>query len=450
MANTTITQLSQSLSLNGDEKLALDNLAGTFNTTLNSMSIFTDKFGSIYPLSSSVALGDRIKVRRGTSLYNIQPGSSIFRDAPTGSGDATSNQVVLGSDSRLTNSRTSLAHSHSIDDTYLLQSELDKRIRTSSIAVANGVASLDGFGKVPLSQIADKLLEQVLYIGTWNPVSNTPFLSDVLGINQASLVKGNYYVATAAGTVNFGSGNITFGIGDWAISNGVRWQKVNTDAINSVAGKSGSAVTLYVTDIIDAVSVNGSTMAENSTITVSMVPTSSLHIVNKAYVDGKFLPLAGGTMTGDIYVSSTNQVQFNATDRYIRGGTDSILFYKGSDINFRVYDTGIAFVRSDLRVGGDITAFYTSDRRLKDNIKTLENPIEKLKKISGVSFDWKPESGHTGKDVGVIAQELEEIIPEAVTTRDNGFKAVKYDRIIPLLIEAIKSLQSQVEELKNK
>ena len=57
--------------------------------------------------------------------------------------------------------------------------------------------------------------------------------------------------------------------------------------------------------------------------------------------------------------------------------------------------------------------------------------------------------GNEGHDVGVIAQEIEEVLPEVVTTRDNGYKAVKYEKIVPLLIEAIKEQQEQIEELKN-
>ena len=57
--------------------------------------------------------------------------------------------------------------------------------------------------------------------------------------------------------------------------------------------------------------------------------------------------------------------------------------------------------------------------------------------------------GNEGHDVGVLAQELEKVLPEVVTTRDNGYKAVKYEKIIPLLVEAIKELQAEVQELKN-
>ena len=104
----------------------------------------------------------------------------------------------------------------------------------------------------------------------------------------------------------------------------------------------------------------------------------------------------------------------------------------------------------------DVVAFSTSDKRLKENIKPLDNALDKVLKISGVSFDWKPLSeeekktihGNEGHDVGVIAQEVEEVLPEVVQTRDTGYKAVKYDKIVPLLIEAIKELKEEVEELK--
>jgi hypothetical protein len=105
----------------------------------------------------------------------------------------------------------------------------------------------------------------------------------------------------------------------------------------------------------------------------------------------------------------------------------------------------------------DVVAFSTSDKKLKDNITPIENALDKVSQIQGVEFDWKPLSdekkrsihGNEGHDVGVIAQEIEKVLPEVVTTRDNGYKAVKYEKIIPLLVEAIKELQAEVQELKN-
>jgi hypothetical protein len=101
---------------------------------------------------------------------------------------------------------------------------------------------------------------------------------------------------------------------------------------------------------------------------------------------------------------------------------------------------------------GDITAFKSSDKRLKDNIVKIENPIEKIKKIGGYNFEWnklgEKYTINKGNDVGVIAQEIEDVLPEATTTRDNGYKAVQYEKIVPLLIECIKSQQSMIEGLQ--
>jgi hypothetical protein len=103
-------------------------------------------------------------------------------------------------------------------------------------------------------------------------------------------------------------------------------------------------------------------------------------------------------------------------------------------------------------VGGDIVAYSSSDRELKNNILPIINPLEKINKIGGYSFDWneKKQDIYKGTDIGVIAQEIEEVLPELVQTRENGYKAVKYDKLVSLLIEGIKDLSKQVEELKNK
>jgi hypothetical protein len=99
----------------------------------------------------------------------------------------------------------------------------------------------------------------------------------------------------------------------------------------------------------------------------------------------------------------------------------------------------------------DIIAFASSDKRLKDNITPISNPIKKIQKIGGYEFDWNDKQDtYEGHDIGVIAQEIEEVLPELVTTRDNGYKAVKYDKIVALLIEAIKDQQKQIDELKSK
>ena len=109
--------------------------------------------------------------------------------------------------------------------------------------------------------------------------------------------------------------------------------------------------------------------------------------------------------------------------------------------------TGLS-VTGAISATGDITAFSASDQRLKDNITPISDPLSKVLSISGNTFDWNEKSENEGNDVGVIAQEIIEVLPEAVTTRDTGYLAVRYEKLVPLLIEAIKEQNQNIEKLK--
>jgi hypothetical protein len=96
-----------------------------------------------------------------------------------------------------------------------------------------------------------------------------------------------------------------------------------------------------------------------------------------------------------------------------------------------------------------VVAYFSSDKRLKDNLKPIENSLDKVSKLSGYEFDWNDkQKTYKGHDIGVVAQEVEEVLPELVATREDGYKAVKYEKIVSLLIEAIKELKEEIEELK--
>jgi len=108
-------------------------------------------------------------------------------------------------------------------------------------------------------------------------------------------------------------------------------------------------------------------------------------------------------------------------------------------------------VVGNIKATGDVVAYSSSDERLKDNKKNIENALEKVESLNGVEFDWNDKQDvYEGHDIGIIAQEVEKIVPEIVNTRDNGYKAVKYEKLVPLLIEAIKELSDKVKALENK
>ena len=110
---------------------------------------------------------------------------------------------------------------------------------------------------------------------------------------------------------------------------------------------------------------------------------------------------------------------------------------------------GLGVVKT-LNVGEDVVAYASSDERYKDNLKPITNPIDKVKSLTGYTFTWndKHEQFNGNNDIGVVAQEVEKVFPEIVDTRDDGYKAVKYEKMVAVLIEAVKDQQKQIDELK--
>ena len=127
---------------------------------------------------------------------------------------------------------------------------------------------------------------------------------------------------------------------------------------------------------------------------------------------------------------------------------------------------GVLFNTNEIQSDSDIIAYNSSDARMKDNVEVIDNPIEKIKQIRGVSFDWNEKGPKYTKgwasqpngqkrDIGVIAQEVQKVLPEIVHTRgkDSGMEGmlgVKYDKLVPLLIEGIKEQQTMIENLQNR
>jgi hypothetical protein len=101
-------------------------------------------------------------------------------------------------------------------------------------------------------------------------------------------------------------------------------------------------------------------------------------------------------------------------------------------------------VKGTIRATGDVIAY--SDQRVKENIHTIDNALDKVSQMRGVSFN---KIGDDNKSVGVIAQEIEKILPEVVHEDDKGMKSVAYGNIVGVLIEAIKEQQKQIDELKD-
>ena len=134
--------------------------------------------------------------------------------------------------------------------------------------------------------------------------------------------------------------------------------------------------------------------------------------------------------------------------KFINDG--AVELYHNNVKKFETTELGVR-VTGIMSATDDIIAYATSDERLKDNIAPIDDPLAKVISISGNTFDWNENTNNEGSDTGVIAQEIEALgLPGLVTTRDNGYLAVRYEKLVPLLVEAIKELSGKVDALEQK
>lgn len=236
-------------------------------------------------------------------------------------------------------------------------------------------------------------------------------------------------------------------------------------------------------------------------------PRYKLTIYDLSYSIIQFLNPTSGTGTGDGFIIGTqptgspvwiwnfensnmhfatnnaNRMIINADGhismmRYLdlnTDGTFGALYVKGKqalwsdDIYFSWgYDATYNYFAKKVTIGNPAnpgymlyvqgTAYATgtwssSDARFKKNIATIDNPLEKLMKVRGARFEFRADEFKDyqfaeGPQFGFIAQELEEVLPEVVKTESDGYKSVNYNEMIPVLVEALKDQQKQIDELK--
>jgi len=256
-----------------------------------------------------------------------------------------------------------------------------------------------------------------------------------------------------------GSGSLVFGTSP-AITTSLTTPSSSFDLINTTATTvnfAKAATTLSIgaatgtTTVNNNMTVTGNLTVSGTTTTVSSttLDVADLNItVAKGAADSSSANGAGITVDGA-----------GATITYSHTGTKWVLNKPTSitsNVNSTSATTGTLIVTGGIGASGniyssgDITAtnFYAlSDLALKQNVVNIENPMAKLMGISGVSFKWKK---NKSKAVGIIAQDVEKVLPEAVSTDGQGYKVVSYDSLIPLLIESVKSLKTELDLLKKK
>ena len=293
--------------------------------------------------------------------------------------------------------------------------------------------------------------------------SNITDTGTLITLGSNSVVNGTFY---ATGTTLVSSSAQVIGIlsslNTYTGSNDTTNTTQNS-RLDQLSTESGSVITRLATLEVETVNLESFTSSINTTIKTRLNAETVVSGSSQIDVASTTGDIALGTRTSGNYVQT---IAGNTANGLTAAGSglesaDVTLTLAQSiktDANPQFNSLGIGTTASttagEIRATGDITAFFSSDARLKENIQPIQNALEKVESISGNTYDWKEGydavHSHKGNDVGVIAQEIEAILPQIVTNRDNGFKAVQYEKIVPLLIEAIKELSAKVDSLKNK
>jgi len=270
----------------------------------------------------------------------------------------------------------------------------------------------------------------------------------------------NATITVSAGTSLSGGGSFTT---DQSSNGTITINHADTSSQGSV-NNSGRT---YIQDITldthgHVTAINSATeTAVSDTGTPAITSNGSSPSLNSGISDAEIRTLigAGTSSFSGAYADLSGKPTIPTNNNQLTNGAGYSTFTSNQGLNtndnvrfdgLRVGDLTSAPANT-IQCTGDIVAFASSDERLKDNLSPISNSLEKVGQLKGYEFDWNDKQEvYAGHDVGVLAQEVEKVVPEIVETREHdGYKAVKYEKLVPLLINAINDLKAEIEELKD-
>jgi len=258
-----------------------------------------------------------------------------------------------------------------------------------------------------------------------------------------------------------GAANGGIEVNDGPASGSLLWDGSNNYWI---AGAKGSENEVLTTGNVDAdiktfslpasttISAFGATLVDDADAAAAR---TTLGVDASGTDNSTDVTISGQELTlGQVDISSDTNLAAG-TGVTLSGDTLSIGQAVGTsdDVQFESLGVGTAAsgTTGEIRATGDITAYYSSDERLKENFNTLDGALDKVMEMNGYTFDWKEGIedivSHTGHDIGVKAQEVQAMYPELVHERDNGYLAVDYIKLTAVLLQAVKELNAKVDKL---
>ena len=419
--NTTITIANSGSTIFGDsdddthERTGSLNILGAFNL---------DGSGSVNSLSGSFSGSYQGNVR---STDTIASGS--FSGSFEGEGSGVTGIISSSYSVTASYSNTSTSASHAVNADIAPFSGLTGRptLISSSIQIGSDISGSLGANATLIRSLTASGISGSLG-------ANATFIRSL----NASSVSGSFGGITSTSVSGSLGANATLIRSLTASSISGSFTAASASIVTALALKAPIASPTFTGTIaIPNIANVESAIALNSAKTSNIVQTT---------VSGN-----AGSVTNGVYTTGTQTIG-GAKSFSSAVNIDSTTASTSKTTGALIVDGGVG-IAGALNVGGDIVAYASSDERLKDNIELISNPIEKVQSLKGVTWDWNSNADELQQslpNVGVIAQDVEKILPQLVIDRDNGFKGVDYAKLTGLLIEAVKDQQKQIDELKSK
>lgn len=379
-------------------------------------------------VSGDLSTGNITLVGSGATSISKSSGTITISSTDTNTTYSAGTGLTLSGTTFSVTAGTYAAASHTHDDRYYTESEVDSlltgKVSTDTVKVLGGGISYD-------TDRSLKVSNGLAIYGAYSGGANTPFTYDIAA--QFAFSSRAFELAA-----------------DWINSDGAKLKLRTLRDCCQNWSPWVSILTSY--DFTDWAQQKENQRLSTSN-SVTFTSTTSPTILVNDHSDntkGYRIHNTSGTSVSAMFTNSSNQLVIAA------GAVDQI------NLNKKVLVNGVALgvnitpsaTAGRIDASNDIVAYSSSDRRLKKNITPIEDAVKKVKALTGVEFDWDPEykaaHGYEGHDTGVIAQQVQEVMPTAVRTNETGYLAVRYEKLIGLLVEANKELAARVEELEKK
>ena len=266
-----------------------------------------------------------------------------------------------------------------------------------------------------------------------NGATNGNIKIGVTNDNEIDTSSGNLTIDSAGGTVNIDDQLNVTGVSTFVQAH-IDNIRINANEIDTIAGNLTIDSTGGTTTIDDNLNVTG-----DINLTGNFNGTSVVFSGNIVAAGGTFGNVQVGLADNQTVTTSSGKLILDAA-------TDEV------EVNADIDHNGNLVCSGTGTFSGDVIAFSSSDLTMKENVSTIDNALDMISSLTGNTFNWKSNAGIwgvEGSDTGIIAQEVEKLkLPGLTKKRDDGTLGVRYDRLIPVLIEAIKELKLEIENLK--